>query len=155
MRRTIYFMVWTFLAISSFSFVACKDDDDEKGKNPLLGVWGSEEAVPQYDEDEQRVTANALVYFQFNEDGTFVEKDVITVISNGRTYTETSTYGRWKDTGNLLKISVSFEDIDDPKLYLDEYEYTYRFAKDKLILTGKNENTGEIKAVSFVRGQMP
>ena len=39
--------------------------------------------------------------------------------------------------------------------YLDEYEYTYRFAKDKLILTEENNNTGEIKTVSFVRGQMP
>ena len=155
MRHTINLMVWALLAISSFSFVACKDDDDEKGKNPLVGVWVSEEAVPLYEEDEQRVTANAKVFFQFNEDGTFVEKDVITVTSNGRTYTETSTYGRWKDTGNVLKISVSFEDIDDPKQYLDEYEYTYRFAKDKLILTEENNNTGEIKTVSFVRGQMP
>ncbi len=158
MKRTLCFLVWALLAISSFSLVSCKDDDDEKDKTSLVGVWVSEESIPQYDEDEQKVTANAIVYFQFNEDGSFVEKDVITKIRDGYTYTETSTYGRWMAHGNTLKISYSFEDIEDPRLYLDEIEFTYNIVNNKLILTVQtinNEVRDEHKTFTFVRGQMP
>ncbi len=158
MKRTLCFLVWALIAISSFSLVSCKDDDDEKDKTSLVGVWVSEESIPQYDEDEQKVTANAIVYFQFNEDGSFVEKDVITKIRDGYTYTETSTYGRWMAHGNTLKISYSFEDIEDPRLYLDEIEFTYNIVNNKLILTVQtinNEVRDEHKTFTFVRGQMP
>ena len=160
MKRTLCFLVWALLAISSFSLVSCNDDDENEKheKNSLVGVWVSEESIPQYDEDEQKVTANAIVYFQFSEDGSFLEKDVITKIRDGYTYTETSTYGRWMAHGNTLKISYSFEDIEDPRLYLDEIEFTYNIVNNKLILTVQtinNEVRDEHKTFTFVRGQMP
>ena len=87
-----------------------------------------------------------------------MEKDVITKIRDGYTYTETSTYGRWMAHGNTLKISYSFEDIEDPRLYLDEIEFTYNIVNNKLILTVQtinNEVRDEHKTFTFVRGQMP
>ena len=153
MKRYYCFFSWFIIAIMSFSFASCSNDDDDD-KDSLIGVWVSEETLPMYYHEE--LTGHVKAFFQFMEDGSLIEKDIITEIGSGETYTETSTYGRWETRGNHLKIITSFaETYDNLKENADETECTYMFKEGKLILSYQDEDTGEIKSIIFVRGQMP
>ena len=119
-------------------------------------MWVSEDTLPMYDYGvtTSEVVGHVKVYFRFMEDGSLKEEDVITYIESGKSYTETSTYGRWSATKGHLKMIVSFADVN-PKENADEIECTYQFTNGKLVLSYKDEETGQLITVSFVRGQMP
>ena len=142
------------IAFLSLSFFSCNNDDDDD-KDSLVGVWVSEDTLPMYDYGvtTSEVVGHVKVYFRFMENGS-LEEDVITYIESGKSYTETSTYGRWSATKGHLKIIVSFADVN-PKENADEIECTYQFTNGKLVLSYKDEETGQLITVSFVRGQMP
>ena len=150
-----YYFIFSLIAFLSLSFFSCSNDDDDD-KDSFIGVWVSEGTLPMYEYGvtTSEVVGNVKVYFQFKEDGSLIEKDVITYIESGKTYTETSTYGRWSATKGHLKIIVSFADVN-PKENADEIECTYQFTNGKLVLSYKDEETGQLITVSFVRGQMP
>lgn len=150
-----YFFIISLIAFLSLSFFSCSNDDDDD-KDSLVGVWVSEDTLPMYDYGvtTSEVVGHVKVYFRFMEDGSLKEKDVITYIESGKSYTETSTYGRWSATKGHLKIIVSFADVN-PKENADEIECTYQFTNGKLVLSYKDEETGQLITVSFVRGQMP
>ena len=148
-----YYFIFSLIAFLSLSFFSCSNDDDDD-KDSLVGVWVSEDTLPMYDYGvtTSEVVGHVKVYFRFMEDGSL--KDVITYIESGKSYTETSTYGRWSATKGHLKIIVSFADVN-PKENADEIECTYQFTNGKLVLSYKDEETGQLITVSFVRGQMP
>ena len=150
-----YYFIISLIAFLSLSFSSCSNDDDDD-KDSLVGVWVSEDTLPMYDYGvtTSEVVGHVKVYFRFMEDGSLKEKDIITYIDSGKSYTETSTYGRWSATKGHLKINVSFADVN-PKENADEIECTYKFTNGKLVLSYKDEETGQLITVSFVRGQMP
>lgn len=150
-----YYFIFSLIAFLSLSFFSCSNDDDDD-KDSLVGVWVSEDTLPMYDYGvtTSEVVGHVKVYFRFMEDGSLKEKDVITYIDSGKSYTETSTYGRWSATKGHLKMIVSFADVN-PKENADEIECTYQFTNGKLVLSYKDEETGQLITVSFVRGQMP
>ena len=150
-----YYFIISLIAFLSLSFFSCSNDDDDE-KDSLVGVWVSEDTLPMYDYGvtTSEVVGHVKVYFRFMEDGSLKEKDVITYIESGKSYTETSTYGRWSATKGHLKMIVSFADVN-PKENADEIECTYQFTNGKLVLSYKDEETGQLITVSFVRGQMP
>ncbi|MBQ1668180.1 MAG: hypothetical protein II063_09420 [Prevotella sp.] len=150
-----YYFIISLIAFLSLSFSSCSNDDDDD-KDSLVGVWVSEDTLPMYEYGvtTSEVVGHVKVYFRFMEDGSLKEKDVITYIESGKSYTETSTYGRWSATKGHLKIIVSFADVN-PKENADEIECTYQFTNGKLVLSYKDEETGQLITVSFVRGQMP
>ena len=150
-----YYFIISLIAFLSLSFFSCSNDDDDD-KDSFVGVWVSEDTLPMYDYGvtTSEVVGHVKVYFRFMEDGSLKEKDVITYIESGKSYTETSTYGRWSATKGHLKIIVSFADVN-PKENADEIECTYQFTNGKLVLSYKDEETGQLITVSFVRGQMP
>ena len=150
-----YYFIFSLITFLSLSFFSCSNDDDDD-KDSLVGVWVSEGTLPMYEYGvtTSEVVGHVKVYFQFMEDGSLKEKDVITYIESGKSYTETSTYGRWSATKGHLKIIVSFADVN-PKENADEIECTYQFTNGKLVLSYKDEETGQLITVSFVRGQMP
>lgn len=150
-----YYFIISLIAFLSLSFFSCSNDDDDE-KDSLVGVWVSEDTLPMYEYGvtTSEVVGHVKVYFRFMEDGSLKEKDVITYIESGKSYTETSTYGRWSATKGHLKIIVSFADVN-PKENADEIECTYQFTNGKLVLSYKDEETGQLITVSFVRGQMP
>ena len=152
--KRCYFII-SLIAFLSLSFFSCSNDDDDD-KDSLVGVWVSEDTLPMYEYGvtTSEVVGHVKVYFQFMEDCSLKEKDVITYIESGKSYTETSTYGRWSATKGHLKIIVSFADVN-PKENADEIECTYQFTNGKLVLSYKDEETGQLITVSFVRGQMP
>ena len=149
-----YYFIFSLIAFLSLSFFSCSNDDDDE-KDSLVGVWVSEDTLPMYDYGvtTSEVVGHVKVYFRFMENGS-LEEDVITYIESGKSYTETSTYGRWSATKGHLKIIVSFADVN-PKENADEIECTYQFTNGKLVLSYKDEETGQLITVSFVRGQMP
>ncbi len=149
-----YYFIISLIAFLSLSFFSCSNDDDDD-KDSLVGVWVSEDTLPMYDYGvtTSEVVGHVKVYFRFMENGS-LEEDVITYIESGKSYTETSTYGRWSATKGHLKIIVSFADVN-PKENADEIECTYQFTNGKLVLSYKDEETGQLITVSFVRGQMP
>ena len=153
MKRN-YFII-SLITFLSLSFFSCSNDDDDD-KDSLVGVWVSEDTLPMYEYGvtTSEVVGHVKVYFRFMEDGSLKEKDVITYIESGKSYTETSTYGRWSATRGHLKMIVSFADVN-PKENADEIECTYEFTNGKLVLSYKDEETGQLITVSFVRGQMP
>ncbi|MBQ2215772.1 MAG: hypothetical protein II416_05790 [Prevotella sp.] len=153
MKRN-YFII-SLIAFLSLSFFSCSNDDDDD-KDSFIGVWVSEGTLPMYEYGvtTSEVVGHVKVYFRFMEDGSLKEEDVITYIESGKSYTETSTYGRWSATKGHLKIIVSFADVN-PKENADEIECTYQFTNGKLVLSYKDEETGQLITVSFVRGQMP
>ena len=150
-----YYFIFSLIAFLSLSFFSCSNDDDDD-KDSLVGVWVSEDTLPMYEYGvtTSEVVGHVKVYFQFLEDGSLIENDVITYIESGKSYTETSTYGRWSATKGHLKMIVSFADVN-PKENADEIECTYQFTNGKLVLSYKDEETGQLITVSFVRGQMP
>lgn len=150
-----YYFIFSLIAFLSLSFFSCNNDDDDD-KDSLVGVWVAENMLPMYEYGvtTSEVVGHVKVYFRFMEDGSLKEKDVITYIDSGKSYTETSTYGRWSATKGHLKIIVSFADVN-PKENADEIECTYQFTNGKLVLSYKDEETGQLITVSFVRGQMP
>ncbi len=150
-----YYFVISLIAFLSLSFFSCSNDDDDD-KDSLVGVWVSEDTLPMYEYGvtTSEVVGHVKVYFRFMEDGSLKEKDVITYIDSGKSYTETSTYGRWSATKGHLKMIISFDDVN-PKENADEIECTYQFTNGKLVLSYKDEETGQLITVSFVRGQMP
>ncbi len=149
-----YYFIISLIAFLSLSFFSCSNDDYDD-KDSLVGVWVSEDTLPMYDYGvtTSEVVGHVKVYFRFMENGS-LEEDVITYIESGKSYTETSTYGRWSATKGHLKIIVSFADVN-PKENADEIECTYQFTNGKLVLSYKDEETGQLITVSFVRGQMP
>ena len=149
-----YYFIFSLIAFLSLSFFSCSNDDDDD-KDSLVGVWVSEDTLPMYEYGvtTSEVVGHVKVYFRFMENGS-LEEDVITYIESGKSYTETSTYGRWSATKGHLKIIVSFADVN-PKENADEIECTYQFTNGKLVLSYKDEETGQLITVSFVRGQMP
>ena len=149
-----YCFIISLIAFLSLSFFSCSNDDDDD-KDSLVGVWVSEDTLPMYEYGvtTSEVVGHVKVYFRFMENGS-LEEDVITYIESGKSYTETSTYGRWSATKGHLKIIVSFADVN-PKENADEIECTYQFTNGKLVLSYKDEETGQLITVSFVRGQMP
>ena len=149
-----YYFIISLIAFLSLSFFSCSNDDDDD-KDSLVGVWVSEDTLPMYEYGvtTSEVVGHVKVYFRFMENGS-LEEDVITYIESGKSYTETSTYGRWSATKGHLKIIVSFADVN-PKENADEIECTYQFTNGKLVLSYKDEETGQLITVSFVRGQMP
>ncbi len=149
-----YYFILSLIAFLSLSFFSCSNDDDDD-KDSFVGVWVSEDTLPMYDYGvtTSEVVGHVKVYFRFMENGS-LEEDVITYIESGKSYTETSTYGRWSATKGHLKIIVSFADVN-PKENADEIECTYQFTNGKLVLSYKDEETGQLITVSFVRGQMP
>ena len=149
-----YYFIISLITFLSLSFFSCSNDDDDD-KDSLVGVWVSEDTLPMYEYGvtTSEVVGHVKVYFRFMEDGS-LEEDVITYIESGKSYTETSTYGRWSATKGHLKIIVSFADVN-PKENADEIECTYQFTNGKLVLSYKDEETGQLIMVSFVRGQMP
>ena len=155
MKRIYYFLVLAFLAVSTVSLVSCKDDDDDKAdvQKSLLGVWVCEESLPFYEEGE--IVGSSKLYFQFNADGSLIEKDVITEKESGRTYTMTNTYGKWAVNGDKLTLTTSFWEFDNIEKYIDVDDYTYKFQDGKLILTYEDPVTGSVKSASFVHGTMP
>lgn len=150
-----YYFIFSLIAFLSLSFFSCSNDDDDD-KDSLVGVWVSEDTLPMYEYGvtTSEVVGHVKVYFRFMEDGSLKEKDVITYIESGKSYTETSTYGRWSATKGHLKMIVSFADVN-PKENADEIECTYQFTNGKLVLSYNDEETGQLITVSFVRGQMP
>ncbi len=154
MKRYYSIIAWAFIAMMSFSVISCNNNDDED-KESLIGVWVSEKSMPvTY---ESKIVGYVITYFQFMEDGSLLEKDVITNSDNyGKVYTETSTYGKWSSTDNRLILTVSFADPNDnPKEKADVIECTYMFKDGKLILSHKDDESGEMVVVPFVRSQMP
>ena len=151
--KRCYFII-SLIAFLSLSFFSCSNDDDDD-KDSLVGVWVSEGTLPMYEYGvtTSEVVGHVKVYFRFMENGS-LEEDVITYIESGKSYTETSTYGRWSATKGHLKIIVSFADVN-PKDNADEIECTYQFTNGKLVLSYNDEETGQLITVSFVRGQMP
>ena len=149
------FFIISLIAFLSLSFFSCSNDDDDD-KDSLVGVWVAENTLPMYEYGvtTSEVVGHVKVYFRFMEDGSLKEEDVITYIESGKSYTETSTYGRWSATKGHLKIIVSFADVN-PKENADEIECTYQFTNGKLVLSYKDEETDQRITVSFVRGQMP
>ena len=149
-----YYFIISLIAFLSLSFFSCSNDDDDD-KDSLVGVWVSEDTLPMYEYGvtTSEVVGHVKVYFRFMENGS-LEEDVITYIESGKSYTETSTYGRWSATKGHLKMIVSFADVN-PKENADEIECTYQFTNGKLVLSYKDEETGQLITVSFVRGQMP
>ena len=149
-----YYFIISLITFLSLSFFSCSNDDDDD-KDSLVGVWVSEDTLPMYEYGvtTSEVVGHVKVYFRFMEDGS-LEEDVITYIESGKFYTETSTYGRWSATKGHLKMIVSFADVN-PKENADEIECTYQFTNGKLVLSYKDEETGQLITVSFVRGQMP
>lgn len=153
MKRYSSIFTWAFIAILSFSFVSC-NHDDENEEESLIGIWVLEKSLPLYDDSE--VTGYVKAYLQFMEDGSLIEKDVITPIGDGGVYTETSTYGRWSATDNHLTLIVSFaEPEDNPQEKADVNECTYVFKDGKLILTYMEEELDKLVSITFVRGKMP
>ena len=149
-----YYFIISLIAFLSLSFFSCSNDDDDD-KDSLVGVWVSEDTLPMYEYGvtTSEVVGHVKVYFRFMENGS-LEEDVITYIESGKSYTETSTYGRWSATKGHLKMIVSFADVN-PKENANEIECTYQFTNGKLVLSYKDEETGQLITVSFVRGQMP
>lgn len=149
-----YYFIISLITFLSLSFFSCSNDDDDD-KDSLVGVWVSEDTLPMYEYGvtTSEVVGHVKVYFRFMENGS-LEEDVITYIESGKSYTETSTYGRWSATKGHLKIIVSFADVN-PKENADEIECTYQFTNGKLVLSYKDEETGQLITVSFARGQMP
>lgn len=153
MKRYSSIFTWAFIAILSFSFVSCNHDDEDEEVS-LVGVWVLEKSLPMYYNSE--ITGYVKAYFQFLEDGSLIEKDVITPIDDGKVYTETSTYGRWSVTDNHLTLIVSFaEPKDNPQEKADVNECTYEFKDGKLILTYMEEELNKMVSITFVRGKMP
>ena len=150
-----YYFIISLIAFLSLSFFSCSNDDDDD-KDSFVGVWVSEGTLPMYEYGvtTSEVVGHVKVYFRFMEDGSLKEKDIITYIDSGKSYTETSTYGRWSATKGHLKMIISFADVN-PKENADEIECTYQFTNGKLVLSYKDEETGQLITVSFVRGQMP
>ena len=140
------------VAMFSLLSSSCKDDDERLDNTDLLiGVWVTKDDVTLFFDDKSE-WAHGKVYFQFNEDGTMIEKDALTRFDNGDTFVKTSTFGEWKADGDKLTMTTSFsDDIDDIP---DVNIVTYKLKKHSLIITYTNE-WGEQVSWTFVRGEMP
>ena len=75
-RLTLYF---TMALVAMFSLLSssCKDDDERLDNTDLLiGVWVTKDDITLFFDDKSE-WAYGKVYFQFNEDGTMIEKNVL------------------------------------------------------------------------------
>ena len=84
-----------FIALTAM--VACSDDDDDNGVNPIVGTW-------EMSETWEGITETISVTFTENNKGTMVA----TFSVDGDTETETSSF-TWRTSGNQLTIVVDGE----------------------------------------------
>ncbi len=151
--KRFYYLLLVFFVVSFISIISCEDDDDANNKNTIVGTWRCEELIPVYYEDE--VEGYSTLYFQFFEDGSLTEKDVINPVNGGDSYIMTSTYGKWSVKGDVLTLITSFKEFEDPSLSPDVTECKYKIKNGKLILSYKYSDTGETQQFSFIPSTMP
>ena len=105
------------VVLMSLSVYSCGDDDEDNvgSRELLIGTWNGVYYLDQTWEDgemvgnhkEDFVNGTNHQYFEFKEDGTFVEKSV--QVSSQNTY---SSYGKWSYSGNKLTL-IDYEDGEE------------------------------------------
>lgn len=107
--KNVLWKVATCIAVvlMSFSVYSCGDDDEDSvgSRELLLGKWTGVYYLDQTWEDgemvgdhkEDFVNGTNHQYFEFKEDGTYVEKSV--QVSSQNTH---FSYGKWTYSGNKL-----------------------------------------------------
>ena len=96
MKKCYYFLMVMLMALVSFGFSACGDDDEPKD-TAIVGTW-------VLDTED---LSDAALLFQFTKDGKFHE--VQTAIINGETYVGDVFHGTYTASGNKLTITYIFQ----------------------------------------------
>lgn len=93
MKKYLYQFFVVVLAITSFTFVSCSDNDEEVSSSDIVGTW---------EWDSFNTEAFGKQYVQFNPNGEFIEVDVDGYGSEGDV---DIIRGQWKKVGNTISIS--------------------------------------------------
>ncbi len=98
MKKYLFKIMVALFAISSFTLIACSDDDDEVlSSDDIVGTWKWDSFGADATEDffgEQ--------YVQFNANGQYIEVGIDGYGSEGEVDV---TRGQWKRSGNTITLS--------------------------------------------------
>lgn len=97
MKKYLYQFIVALMAISSFTFVACSDDDDEVISSDIVGTWKWD----SFSTDETEAFFGEQ-YIQFGSDGQYIEVGIDGFGSEGEV---DIIRGQWRQSGNTITIS--------------------------------------------------
>ena len=117
MKKYMSFMAFAMLAVFSLAFVSCGDDDDEDENTTeatIIGTW--EITENNLEVKIKEFFGMDLGEWETVEDESLVVGDRVTFYENG-TYRTKNDSGKWKKTGNVLRVKS--DDLDE-----DVYTFT-------------------------------
>lgn len=117
MKKYMSFMAFAMLAVFSLAFVSCGDDDDEDeitAEATVVGTW--EVTENNFQLKIKEVFGMNIEDWEEDEEESLNVGDRITFYENG-TYRTKNETGKWKKTGNVLRVKS--DDLDE-----DVYTFT-------------------------------
>lgn len=98
MKKYLYQFMVALMAVASFTFVSCSDDDEEGiSSGNIVGTWKWD----SFNTDETEAFFGEQ-YIQFGVDGQWIEVDIRGLGSEGEV---DIMKGQWKRSGNTITVS--------------------------------------------------
>ena len=97
MKKYLYQFMVALMAVASFAFVSCSDEEDETLSSDIVGTWKWD----SFYTDETDVLFGQQ-YIQFGVDGQWIEVDIRGLGSEGEV---DIMRGQWRQSGNTITVS--------------------------------------------------
>lgn len=97
MKKYLYQFMVALMAVASFAFVSCSDEEDETLSSDIVGTWKWD----SFNTDETEVLFGQQ-YIQFGVDGQWIEVDIRGLGSEGEV---DIMRGQWRQSGNTITVS--------------------------------------------------
>jgi len=131
-------IILSIIGIIGLTLVSCndKDDNENENKQSIVGVWTSEPR-PIYYDNAPMPDVEAVAYMWYQENGKFVEADVITNTKDNQSYIELSENGRWSVENDIVTQTTNFDESSQEEFDIEVLKF--KIVGETLFMTYSDE----------------
>ena len=138
MNKILRNTVLSIVGIFGLTIVSCndKDDNENENKQSIVGVWTSEPR-PIYYANAPMPDVEAVAYMWYQENGNYVEADVITNTKDNQSYIELSENGKWSVENDMVTQTTNFDESSQEEFDVEVLKF--KIVGETLFMTYSDE----------------
>lgn len=143
MNKNLRNIILSIIGIIGPTLVSCndKDDNENENKQSIVGVWTSEPR-PIYYDNAPMPDVETVAYMWYQENGNFVEADVITNTKDNHSYIELSENGKWSVENDIVTQITNFDESSQEEFDIEVLKL--KIVGETLFMTYSDEGQDSI-----------
>lgn len=138
MNKILRNTVLSIIGIFGLTIVSCndKDDNENENKQSIVGVWTSEPR-PIYYANAPMPDVEVVAYMWYQENGNYVEADIITNTKDNQSYIELSENGKWSVENDIVTQTTNFDESSQEEFDVEVLKF--KIVGETLFMTYSDE----------------